>query len=298
MSFFEYWFIFPTSILIATIAMASGVEGSTFFAPVFILGLGLPPEVAVGVGLITEVFGFASGLTAYVRRRLIDYRLGVQLLMVTVPMALVGTVVGGLVPDDILKTILGMGLFAVAASFLRSPQPDEVATLDQTIRQDYNTEQEAKQEEREKSATCLTAANGERICYRVCNKTEGRLLASIGGLFIGMLSTGLGEINGYFLLQRCRIPSKVAVASSVFIVAVTALSASIGHAIKFVQAGDEVLTTVAKLLIFTVPGVIIGGQLGPKVANVISQHVMERSLGILFLLVGVLMLGQVVVRQL
>ncbi|MGB7484843.1 MAG: sulfite exporter TauE/SafE family protein, partial [Phormidesmis sp.] len=266
MSFFEYWFIFPVSILIATIAMASGVEGSTFFAPVFILGLGLPPEVAVGVGLITEVFGFASGLTAYVRRRLIDYRLGVQLLMVTVPMALVGTVVGGLVPDDILKTILGMGLFAVAASFLRSPQQKEFVTLDQTIQQNGNAEQEGV----EKSVTCLNAANGERICYRVCNKTEGRLLASIGGLFIGMLSTGLGEINGYFLLQRCRIPSKVAVASSVFIVAVTALSASIGHAIKFVQAGDEVLTTVAKLLIFTVPGVIIGGQLGPKVANVIS----------------------------
>lgn len=293
MSFFEYWFIFPVSILIATIAMASGVEGATFFAPIFILGLGLPPEVAVGVGLITEVFGFASGLTAYIRRRLIDYRLGAQLLVVTVPMALFGTVVGGLVSADILKTILGMGLFAVAASFLRSPQKKEVVTLDQTIQQDYDAEQAGKK----KSATCLTTANGERICYRVCNKTEGRLLASIGGLFIGMLSTGLGEINGYFLLQRCRVPSKVAVASSVFIVAVTALSASIGHVIKFAQAGDEVLTTVAKLLIFTVPGVIIGGQLGPKVANVISQHVMEHSLGILFLLVGVLMLGQVVVKQ-
>ena len=294
MNFFEYWFIFPVSILIATIAMASGVEGATFFAPIFMLGLGLPPKVAVGVGLITEVFGFASGLTAYIRRRLIDYKLSTHLLIVTVPMALLGTEVGGLVPADILKTILGMGLFAVAASFLRSPQPKDVATLDQKIQQDYG----AKQGNQKRSTSCLTAANGERICYQVCNKTEGRLLAGIGGLFIGMLSTGLGEINGYFLLQRCRVPSKVAVASSVFIVAVTALTASIGHAIKFAQAGDEVLTTVAKLLIFTVPGVIIGGQIGPKVANVISQHVMERSLGILFLLVGVLMLGQVIVKQL
>ncbi len=199
-------------------------------------------------------------------------------------MALLGTLAAGVIPADILKAILGMGLFAVATSFLRSPDKKEVTRLNQMIEQDYGGE---------RAETCITAADGERICYRVCNRTEGRIIAGVGGLFIGMLSTGLGELNGYFLLQRCRVPSKVAVASSVFIVAVTALSASVGHAVKFAQAGDKVLTTVFKLLIFTVPGVIIGGQIGPKVASRISQHVMERALGILFLLVGALILSQV-----
>ena len=284
MNFIEYWYMLPISVLIATIAMAGGVEGSTFFAPIFMLGLGLEPEVAVGVGLMTEVFGFASGLFAYISRRLIDYKLGFQLLVVTVPMALIGTLAAGVIPADILKAILGMGLFAVATSFLRSPDKKEVTRLNKMIEQDYGGE---------RAETCITPADGERICYRVCNRTEGRIIAGVGGLFIGMLSTGLGELNGYFLLQRCRVPSKVAIASSVFIVAVTALSASVGHAVKFAQAGDEVLTTVFKLLIFTVPGVIIGGQIGPKVASRISQHVMERALGILFLLVGALMLGPV-----
>jgi len=57
----QYWFMLPVAILIATTAMASGVGGATFFAPLFILALGLPPEVAIGTGLIPEVFGFASG---------------------------------------------------------------------------------------------------------------------------------------------------------------------------------------------------------------------------------------------
>jgi hypothetical protein len=65
-----------------------GGGGATFFSPLFILALGLPPEVAIGTGLITEVFGFASGLYAYARKRLIDYRLGVALLAATIPMAL------------------------------------------------------------------------------------------------------------------------------------------------------------------------------------------------------------------
>jgi len=33
----EYWFMLPVSVLIATIAMASGVEGATIFASFFIL---------------------------------------------------------------------------------------------------------------------------------------------------------------------------------------------------------------------------------------------------------------------
>ena len=110
---FEYWFMFPIAIVFATTAMASGVEGATFFTPTFILALGLPADIAIGTGLITEVFGFASGLTAYARRRLIDYRLGFSLLVVTIPMALLGTWVTGLVAAEILKAILGVGLIGI-----------------------------------------------------------------------------------------------------------------------------------------------------------------------------------------
>ena len=114
--------MFPISILIATTAMASGVEGATFFTPLFILALGLSPEIAIGTGLITEVFGFASGLYAYARKRLIDYKLGVALLTATIPMALLGTWVAGYVSSEFLKVILGGGLLAIAISFLRAPR--------------------------------------------------------------------------------------------------------------------------------------------------------------------------------
>ena len=45
------------------------------------------------------------------------------------------------------------------------------------------------------------------------------------------------------------------------------------------------------LVIFTVPGVVIGGHLGSPVASRISQNVLERALGILFLVVALLMLA-------
>jgi uncharacterized membrane protein YfcA len=281
----EYWFMFPIAILIATMAMASGVEGATFFAPLFMLALGLSPEVAIGTGLITEVFGFASGLYAFARKRLIDYRLGINLLVLTIPMAIVGTWIAGRVEPDILKIALGVGLFAVALSFLRSPEQKDVARMDDAIHKEYGGET---------AETCLVTGDGERVCYTVCNRNEGRLIAGVGGLFVGMLSTGLGELNGYFLLQRCRVPSKVAVATSVFVVSLTVLFAATGHLIRFVESGEDVLRTVLNIVIFTVPGVILGGQLGSSVASRIPQRALERSLGVLFILVALLTLGGVV----
>jgi uncharacterized membrane protein YfcA len=281
----QYWYMLPVAALVATIAMASGVGGATFFAPIFILALRLPPEVAIGTGLITEVFGFASGLYAYTRKRLIDFSLGIALLVVTIPATLLGTWVAGSIEPDILKIVLGMGLFAVALSFLRVPEHKDVVRMDEAIDDEYGGE---------KAETCLMTAEGEQLCYTVCNRTEGRLISGVGGLFVGMISTGLGELNGYFLLQRCRVPSKVSVATSVFVVALTALSAAGGHLFQFVQSGGEDLNTVFSLAIFTVPGVIIGAQTGSKVASRIPQRVLERGLGVLFILIAILTLGEVI----
>lgn len=281
----QYWFMLPISILIATVAMASGVEGATFFSPLFILALGFPPNVAIGIGLITEVFGFASGLFAYARKRLIDYRLGLSLLIATIPAALIGSFVGGSINPDILKVILGVGLFVVAINFLRVPDHEDVANLNNAIQAKYSGEN---------AETSLITREGEEIRYTVCNRTQGRLISGIGGLFVGMISTGLGEMNGYFLLQRCRVPSKVSVATSVFVVAVTVLFASTAHFFQFMQAGSDVLQLVLNVVIFTIPGVIIGGQLGTIVASRVSQSTMETAVAILFILVAALTLGEVI----
>jgi hypothetical protein len=160
----EYWFMLPVATVIATIAMASGIGGATFFTLFLILALKLPPEVAIGTGLITEVFGFASGVYAYARKKLIDFRLSMSLLAATVPMAILGTLLAGWIPSTLLKIVLGVGLIVVTLSFLKSPSHTEVERADQTIQKDYGGE---------KGETKLITAEGEIITYTVCNRTEG-----------------------------------------------------------------------------------------------------------------------------
>ncbi len=62
-----YWFMFPIAIVIAAVANGAGIGGATFFSPLMLIVFGLSPEVAIGTALITEVFGFTSGVTAHAR---------------------------------------------------------------------------------------------------------------------------------------------------------------------------------------------------------------------------------------
>ena len=73
--------------------------------------------------------------------------------------------------------------------------------------------------------------------------------------------------------------------SSVFVVVIIALVASTGHFVKFVQTGGDTLNMVLSIVIFTVPGVISGGQIGALVFARISQHTLERGLAALFFIV-------------
>jgi hypothetical protein len=282
---FEFWYMLPVALAISTLAMASGIGGATFFSPLLILALRLPPQVAIGTALITELFGFASGLVAYGRQRVIDYKLGLLMLAATVPLAIVGTIAAGLIDPNILKAVLGVGLAAVAISFLHAPRKDDVEEL---------TAVAIEHAEKHGVETCITAKDGERICYRVDRKVQGMITAGVGGLFVGLISTGLGELNDYFLLRRCKVPSRVGVATSVFIIAVTVLAASGSHVARFVEAGPETLLRVASIVVFTVPGVLIGGQVGPAIASRIPDRVMELSLGVLFVGIALLTIGEVV----
>jgi len=279
-----YWYLFPISIGIGFLANGAGIGGATFFTPLFILALGLEPQVAVGVALITEVFGFASGVSAHARARTIDWKVARMLAVVSVPAAVVGSLVAGYLPAELLKVLLGLGLLAIAAIFIRH---HDVAEHEAAIAAGEGMVQPSTQRR-------IVTKDGETIDYELCRHNEGRWFAGVGGASVGLISTGLGELNNYALVIRCRIPTRVTVATSAAIVAVTALAASVTHFAGFVQDGGDTLGVVFSIVIFTVPGVIIGGQLAPKLSQRVKGEDLVHFLGWLFLAIGLLTLAEVV----
>ena len=276
-----YWYLLPTSIVIATIAMSSGIGGAVFFSPLFLLALALEPTVAIGSALITEFFGFSSGVYAYRKSRLIDYKLGMNLLMFSIPVAIIGSLVADYFDPQILKAIFASGIIFIGWQLYSSYRQEEKEKMDQSVKEDFKDNYESS----------LTDNEGNVYHYTICNKQLGRFFALIGGFFLGMISVGLAELQEYHLVGRCRVPARVAVATSVFVVVITVLVASVGHISHFVTESDPSnLQTVLRVVIFTVPGVIIGGQLGPLLQKRINPDIMKVSISVLFVVIGVLLL--------
>lgn len=277
---FELWYLFPVSILIATVAMSSGIGGAVFFSPLFMLGLQLEPRIAIGAALATELFGFTSGLIAYVKAQLIDFKLAINLLLFSVPSAIVGTFYADHIPGIVLKAVFAVGLLFIGQQLFSSWRKDELEDIDQIHQEEFKDDFESE----------LTDANGKVYRYTVCNRNMGRSFAAIGGALLGMISVGLAELQEYHLVVRCKVPTPVAVATSIFVVVVTVLVATSGHFYEFATHGGDIMNQVINVIIFTIPGVIIGGQIGPKLQTFVPEDTMKVSISIAFMLIGFFML--------
>lgn len=163
-----------------------------------------------------------------------------------------GSLLGGFISAELLKFVLGLGLMLIALAFIRHTDGHE---HDAAIDRGEGVVEPSV-------ARRIVTRDGETIDYELCRRNEGRSFAGLGGVFVGLISTGLGELNSYALVIRCRIPTRVTVATSVVVVALTALSASVTHLFGLVAGGDTEIGTVASTALFTIPGVIIGGQMG------------------------------------
>ncbi len=290
-----YWFMFPLCILIASAAMLTGISGTAMLTPFLLLAfpiLGVPvlsPTQAVGMALFTEFFGFLSGVEGYRRRGLIDYRTGWRLAAVAVPTIVAASLISQYVPPAFLKGAYGV-LMILLATYLVGTAPANIrrgdlkvlpATVDRIPRR-----REGREERR------IRSRDGEEYRYLVCDARAGYLITAAGAAMEGLVSVGLGELEMPNLVKRCKIPVAVSAATSVFVIAVTVLSGSLTSILALLQR-DGVAAIPWNLIAYTVPGAVIGGQLGARFQGRFSSAATERFIAVLFAIVGVAFLATV-----
>ncbi len=257
--------MFPVGIAIATIAMMAGIGGAALFAPFFMLVLRLEPLIALGAGLVIEFFGFSSGVVGYWRKKEIDFSIVKQLIIFTVPATIAGVMLGRVFPAPVLQLMLASLLLYLAYQFLLEGK--------QCLPKDPRC-----------TGTSTTSVKG-----LVTPITKGT--SFLGGLLVGMISAGLGEINELNFLQKMKLPVASASATSVFLVAMSATVGSLIHTYFLVHQGEtSIFTNVISILAFTVPGVTVGAQFGVVLANTVKTNLMGKFIGILFVILGVLTL--------
>ena len=293
----QYWFMFPISIGVATTAMLSGIGGAALFIPIFviifpILGPEYPLTTAAAIGsaLLTEVFGFSSGFVGYYRKKLIDFHSAIPFLIVSVPIAILGAILLATMKEQevFLKGLYALLMLLLCPIILRHTPHDKITDLKQIV---------GEKKLNSKIIRTITAKDGHIYKYdKPRLGVFGVFTTGIGSFLTGLLSVGIGEVIMPQLVKRNRIPVAVAAATSVFIVIITIASASFTQVTALIAAGG-VNAIPWNLVVYTVPAVVIGGQIGPRLQGKISQRTMEKIIAILFGVIGISM-GFIVVRQL
>lgn len=274
--------MFPASIVVATCAMLSGIGGAALFTPIFILVFPLlGPEyvlestlAAVGTALFTQTFGFLSGFVGYYRRKLIDFALAFRIMRVSVPVGIAGALAANLLHDSVLLASYAVLVAALSVVIWRSRLADTTP---------HANPDPARQR-------IITDSRGHDYTYVDPHIGPKEMsLTATGAFMTGMVSVGIGEVT-ISQLSRKGVPIAVAAATSVMVVIVTIVFASTTLFAQLIHDGGW-RAVPWNLLCYDIPGVLIGGQIGPRLQGLVPPHVMRRAISVLFVVLAVAMMA-------
>jgi len=116
------------------------------------------------------------------------------------------------------------------------------------------------------------------------SRIRNRLMTGIGGFTTGAASVGIGEVVMPQLMVR-RLNSSIAAGTSVFVVFITVLASSVVLGFQLIRL--ENVDIPWNVICYTVPGVLIGAQIGPRLQGLIPQRKFELAIASLFIAIAV-----------
>ena len=285
----RYAFMLPTATAVATSCQLAGIGGAALFSPIFLLLFPLlgpeyplaSPSAAIASALLTEVFGFSSGLSGYARRGLVDWKVAQQFLLISIPLALAGALAAGAVAADptALRLVYATLMLSLSAYLTFAPPAADIAEEECQVPGD--------------EIRTRVAADGREFVYSALPKgdVQGGTATASGAFLTGLLGVGVGEVVLPQLVKTCCMPLSLAAGTSVAVVVATAAVAAVVQFLALAQTtGGDVASVIPwNLVQWTIPGVLLGGQIAPFLAarGTFSDEQIERFAAILFAVVGV-----------
>ena len=287
--------------LIATCCQLAGIGGAAVLSPVFLLifpllGPSYPlptAAAAIASALLTECFGFASGLSGYWRRGLVDWGIAARFIIVSIPSALIGAIAAESLSQNttLLRGVYAALMIGLALFLTLSENPESI--LEEECALPGESEDGVQDGFRR-----LNAADGTPYFYLQPRdgdwKSTGVTLAGSG--LTGLLGVGVGEVVLPQLIRTCCMPLPVAAGTSVAVVVLTALTAAVVQfaTLASMVSGEGGLASGLlqvipfSLVQFTIPGALLGGQIAPYLASrrVFSDEEIEKFAATLFGTIG------------
>ncbi len=243
----EYWFVLPVAICISTAVSSIGIGGGVLLMPFFLLILKLSPDVAVTTSLVIQTAGMGSASFTCIRQKRVDFKLAFFILAVAIPGVIGGSFLGGNLKSAAMQLALGLLVMTTAFLFVSSDQ----------------------------KYTDLGKPNVDmKDAYKHSWITLPASIAS------GMLSTSMSEWLIPVMRSKLSLNMSTAIGTCI----------SIAFAVSCVGAGSHILMGSHpnfSVIAWAVPGVMIGGQIGPRITKRINERLLKEAFVFFLTLVGI-----------
>ena len=230
----------------------AGLSAAAVISPMLITFLHMDPYMAVGIALSSDVLASAVSAYTYGKNKNLDIRNGIIMMLSVLAFTVVGSYVASLLPSQTMGSFSVFMTFLLGIKFIVRPV---MTTKEKMMAVDKKT----------------------RIIQSI-------LCGTVIGLICGFIGAGGGMMMLLILTSVLGYELKTAVGTSVFIMTFTAFTGAASH---FYLGGMPDITVLVLCAVST----LVFARLAAVFANKASAKTLNRALGVVLTVLGVVILA-------
>jgi uncharacterized protein len=262
----EYFWLIGLGILVGAYGTLIGAGGASLLMPILMMMYPKAhPDQLTAITLAVVFFNALSGSQSYAFMKRIDYKSGLMFAAATIPGAILGALNTSAVPRHLFNGIFAVLLIGVA-SFL-TWRPNVKPRSETHVHSPH-------------AWRIVETAEGARHYYSF-NPVMGILISLAVGYLSGFLGIGGGIMHVTALVFFLDFPVHIATATSHFVLAIMALSATLVH------IWDGSMKPVVEYTLCLAIGVLLGAPVGAQLSSRLHGSWIIRGLALALGVVGI-----------
>jgi len=251
-----------------------GLGGGVFMVPLLVFVLGVPLHIAAGASILSVLATSCSAASSYIRDDMTNVRLGLFLELATTLGALAGAFAAPMMSEDWLSIVFGMTLVYASATMWRQTRA--------TGRSWVRVQNDRLAERLRLGGSYHDAVWGGTVEYGVSKTPVVFGFSFVAGILSGLLGIGGGGIKVPAMNAVGSIPMKAAVATSNFMLGVTAAASTLVYIRN--QYCDAFIAAPVVL------GTLIGAKMGARFTSRVEGLALKKAFIVLLLVMAVRMI--------
>lgn len=244
------------SIAAGMLGALVGLGGGILIVPILTLGFAVPVQYAMGASIVSVIGTSSGAASALVRDKIANFKIGTFLNVATTTGAVVGSVLSIYLVSSgfrwVIYFVFGAVLLYSAFDLYRKARKER-----RLARGDFNVVPNRISDALDLKGEYYDPALRQKLSYAAGNVFGAFGVMEVAGLLSGLLGIGSGALNVLGMDEMLKLPFKVSISTSNFIIGVSA-AASAG--IFFLKGWVNVLI-VGPVAIGVTVGSVVGAKL-------------------------------------